>query len=259
MQSETLIYIMIYAYIFIFGVCIGSFTNVLIYRIPLQENIATKSSHCMSCGEKIKWYDLVPLVSYIILRGRCRHCKAKISVQYPLVEFISGIGYVLIFLTNGINLPSLVFCLSFSCLVVISVIDWRTYEIYNCMIYALLALAVIRVIYEAIIDYHSIPEYVIGFFAVSTILFIIYKASHERAMGLGDVYLMAAGGLLLGWKHIILALVIGAVIGSVIHYILMLVLKKDHMLALGPYLSAGMFITMLFGDGILAWYWQFFK
>ena len=78
-------------------------------------------------------------------------------------------------------------------------------------------------------------------------------------MGLGDVYLMAVGGLLLGWKHIILALIIGAVIGSVVHYILMLVLKKDHMLAFGPYLSIGIFISMLFGDGIIAWYWQFLK
>lgn len=259
MQAETMLYIMIYTYIFILGVCIGSFTNVLIYRIPLQENIATESSHCMTCGNKIKWYDLIPLVSYLILRGRCRHCKAKISAQYPLVEFISGVGYVLIFLTNGLNLSSVIFCLSFSCLIAISVIDWKTYEIYNCLIYAIGVLAVIRVIYEAMADYHNVSNYVIGFFAVSTILFVIHLATKGKGMGLGDVYLMAVGGLLLGWKHIILALIVGAVTGSVVHYILMLVLKKDHMLAFGPYLSIGIYVSMLFGDNIIAWYWQFLK
>ena len=259
MQVETMLYVLIYAYIFILGVCIGSFTNVLIYRIPLGENIATESSHCMTCGNKIKWYDLIPLVSYLILRGRCRHCKTKLSAQYPLVELISGIGYVLIFLTNGLNLSSIIFCLSFSCLVAISVIDWRTYEIYNCLIYAIGILAIIKLICEAMADYHNVANYVIGFFVVSTLLLIIHFLTKGKGMGLGDVYLMAVGGLLLGWKNIILALIVGAIIGSVIHYILMLVLKKDHMLAFGPYLSVGIFISMLFGDGVIAWYCQFFK
>lgn len=255
MQLETWINIIIYSVVFLYGICIGSFTNVLIYRIPLNENIATTSSHCMNCGKKIKWYDLVPLFSYIILRGRCRHCKEKISMQYPLVELISGIGYVLIFMTNGINLLSVIFCLSFSSLVVITVIDWRTYEIYDCMIKALLVLGIIR----AALDYHNLLNYVIGFFAVSSFLFLIYFISRETAMGFGDVKLMAVAGLLLGWKEIVLALVIGAILGSVIHYILMLVLKRDHVLALGPYLSAGIYITMMFGNDIISWYLKFLK
>lgn len=255
MQFETVLTILLYTIVFMYGICIGSFTNVLIYRIPLNENIATESSHCMSCGKKIKWYDLVPLISYIILRGRCRHCKAKISVQYPLVELISGIGYVLVFATNGFNLISAVFCLVFSCLVVITVIDWKTYEIYDCMINALLVLGIIR----AAMDYHNIINYVIGFFAVSGFLFLIYYISKERAMGFGDVKLMAVAGLILGWKEIVLAFVLGAIIGSVIHIVLMLVLKKEHVLALGPYLSAGIYVTMLFGNDILSWYLKYLK
>jgi len=250
MQLEMLYNIFIYTAAFIYGICIGSFTNVLIYRIPLGENVATTSSHCMTCGTKIKRYDLIPLFSYIILRGRCRHCKAKLSAQYPLVEFISGIGYVLIVMANGLNLLSVIYCLSFSCLITITVIDWRTYEIYNCMIYALLVLGIARVA----IDYHNIWDYVIGFFVVSSIFFIIYFVSHERAMGFGDVKLMAVAGLLLGWKGTLLAMLIGLTLGSVIHLIRMKVSKKGHVLALGPYLSAGIFITMLYGNQIIDWY-----
>ena len=121
--------ITVYILSFIFGIVIGSFVNVLIYRLPAHENIATEHSHCMSCNHKLRWYDLFPLFSWLFLRGKCRYCKAKISVQYPLVELINGIGYALIFILNGINVTSVCYALSFSMLVALSVIDWRTYEI----------------------------------------------------------------------------------------------------------------------------------
>ena len=92
--------ITIYVICFIFGIIIGSFVNVLIYRLPLHENIVTENSHCMTCGHKLKWYDLFPLFSYLFLRGKCRYCKAKLSVQYPLVEFINGLFYVCLLYTS---------------------------------------------------------------------------------------------------------------------------------------------------------------
>ena len=122
-------YIPLYIIIFLFGIVIGSFLNVCIYRLPLKENIATTGSHCMSCGHGLRWYDLVPLFSWLQLGGKCRYCKAKISVQYPLIEAMNGIGYVLIFVINDINIDSILLCLFFSALVVLSVIDWRTYKI----------------------------------------------------------------------------------------------------------------------------------
>jgi leader peptidase (prepilin peptidase) / N-methyltransferase len=100
-------YIPLYIIIFLFGIVIGSFLNVCIYRLPLKENIATTGSHCMSCGHGLRWYDLVPLFSWLQLRGRCRYCKARISVQYPLIEVMNGIGYVLIFVVNGICVDSI--------------------------------------------------------------------------------------------------------------------------------------------------------
>lgn len=127
MPSELILFI--YVVVFLYGLCIGSFLNVCIYRIPLKESVAKSRSHCMSCGGQLKWYDLVPLFSYLFLRGRCRQCKAKISIQYPLVEALNGLGYVFIFLINGINLTSILYSLCFSALIVLSVIDFRTYEI----------------------------------------------------------------------------------------------------------------------------------
>ena len=115
--------------IFLFGIVIGSFLNVCIYRIPKGEDIVKVNSHCMSCGYQLKWYDLVPILSYICLGGKCRKCKTKLSCQYPLIEAANGLLYVLIFAVNGLNIESGLYSLMASALLVLSVIDFRTYEI----------------------------------------------------------------------------------------------------------------------------------
>ena len=152
--------IAIYTIIFIYGIIVGSFLNVCILRVPLKETIVSKRSHCMSCGHTLAWYDLFPLFSYLFLRGKCRYCKTKISKQYPIVEFINGLLAVLCFAfarfeaydLKHINQMVLVSkdpyyevydwaasvydisviilgCILCSALIVISVIDWRTFEI----------------------------------------------------------------------------------------------------------------------------------
>jgi len=108
--------------IFIFGLVIGSFLNVCIYRIPRKESIVVGSSHCTNCGNRIKWYDLIPLLSYLILLGRCRYCKEKISLQYPCIEFLNGIGWLGIYLWLGLTVWSGLVCLVFSVLLVLLVI-----------------------------------------------------------------------------------------------------------------------------------------
>ena len=121
--------ILLYIVIFLYGIVIGSFLNVLIYRIPKKENIVTTRSHCMNCGYQLRWYDLVPLFSYLALGGRCRKCKAHISAQYPIIEALNGVLYLLVFWKYGMSVDSLVYCLLFSALLALSVIDFRTYEI----------------------------------------------------------------------------------------------------------------------------------
>lgn len=250
MQYELFIYIII----FLYGIVIGSFLNVLIYRIPLKENIAIEPSHCMKCGKKIKWYDLVPLFSYLFLRGKCRNCKTKISIQYPIIEFINGVGYCLVFLVNGLNVVSLLFCLAYSIFIVISVIDWRTYEIPFGLNVAIGVLGVIRII----LDYENLLDYLIGFCIVSGFMLICLYIGRVikgiDAFGGGDIKLMAFAGLLVGWKNVVLAFLIGCILGAVIHSIRMKVTEAEHMLAFGPYLCAGLMIAMLYGDKLINWY-----
>ena len=240
----------VYIFIFLFGIVIGSFLNVCIYRIPMHETIVSERSHCMKCGYQLAWYDLVPLFSWLALRGRCRKCKASISPQYPIVEAVNGVLYVLIFWVKDFTLESVFYCLLVSALIVLSVIDWRTYEIPIGINIFILTLGVIHLL----TDLKNWPIYIIGFFSVSIFLFLIVVLSKGRAMGGGDVKLMAAAGLLLGWQKIFLGFIIGCIVGSVIHIIRMKVSKADHVLAMGPYLSAGIFIAMMWGDFIVNMY-----
>ncbi len=315
-MSETLFNIILYSFIFIFGIIIGSFLNVCILRIPLKETIVSKRSHCMSCGHQLAWYDLFPLFSYLFLRGKCRYCKAKISKQYPIVEFINGAMAVLcfafldfsadklaninIYIKVGVdpatNLDIVVkdwfasvydieavilTCILCSVLIVISVIDWRTFEIPLSANIVILVLGIIKFVsywyqdiryfkfycdaigknpgfFELLYARGRFLELLIGFVAVSIPLAIIYYASKGRAMGGGDVKLMAVAGLFLGWKLAIVALIAGCLYGSIIHIIRMKVSGEGKQLAMGPYLSAGIVTALWFGDAIVKWYGSFF-
>lgn len=241
--------------IFLIGISIGSFLNVCIYRIPKKEDIVFERSHCMSCGNVLKWYELIPLFSFLVQGGKCRNCKTKLSVQYPLIELLNGLIYVWIFMAKGFQPESILFCICASVLIVISVIDWRTYEIpFGCNI-IIGILGIVRVFLNLAHWY----DYVIGFFAVSGLFLIIYWITKGRGIGGGDIKLMAAAGLLLGWQNILLALMIGSIAGSVIHLTLMKVQGKDRVLAFGPYLAFGIFAAMLYGNEIITWYLSMFN
>lgn len=239
-----------YIIVFLYGIIIGSFLNVLIYRVPKKENIVTTRSHCMACGYQLKWYDLVPLFSYLVLGGKCRKCKTKLSVQYPLIEGLNGVLYLVIFARFGLSIEFLLYCLLFSALLALSVIDFRTFEIPIGFCYFILALGIVRVA----TDFANWTEYAIGFAAVSLVLTIIYYVSKGTAIGGGDVRLMAATGLLLGWKKNLLAFLLGCIIGSVIHIVRMKISGEGHRLAMGPYLAVGVMIATLWGSEMIGWY-----
>ena len=242
--------ILITVMVFVLGLLVGSFLNVCIYRIPLKEDIAVESSHCMKCGHVLSWYELIPLFSWVIQGGKCRACKSKISIQYPLVELGNALSWMAILYIWGLQWVTIIYCLCASCMIVISVIDERTKEINLGLNIFIGILGVVRLI----LDYPHWYYYLIGMVAVSIPFLIIVIVSKERAMGLGDVYLMAAAGLLLGWKHILLATIIGCLLGSVIHILRMKISKKERVLAFGPYLCAGIYLTILFGVPIIEWY-----
>ena len=208
----------------------------------------------MNCGRKLKWYELVPVFSFLIQGGKCRGCKTKISFQYPIIELLNGILYILVYFRFGISIEMGLISLLTSALIVITVIDWRTFEIpLGCNIF-ILVLGIIRVL----LDLPHASKYVIGFFAISVVLYLLFYFSKGRAIGGGDIKLMAAAGLLIGFPNILLAFFLGCVLGSVIHITRMKITGAEHKLAFGPYLSAGILIAALYGDQIVNWYLSFY-
>ena len=239
-----------YIIIFIFGITIGSFLNVCIYRIPLGESIVTAPSHCMTCGRKLKWYDMVPVFSWLVLGGKCRNCKSKISVQYPIIEGVNGILYVMICAVDGLEWSSVIYCFMASALLVLSIIDWRTYEIPFGINVFLFILGVAM----TILDRGNFAEHLIGMVCVSGLLGILYLLSGGRAIGGGDIKLMFACGLILGWQRILLAFLVGCIVGSVVHMIRIKVQGAGRVLAMGPYLAVGVMLAALWGNSWIGWY-----
>ena len=253
----TQLTIFLYIVIFLYGIVIGSFLNVLLLLAAvILANVFTKkenivqSSHCMNCGRKLGWRDMVPVFSYIILRGRCRQCGARISIQYPLIEALNGVLYVVVFMAGGFTFSSVLYCLMTSALIVIAVIDERTYQIPVSQNLFLGLLGILMTVY----DFRHILSHIIGAVVVSLFLYGLYYFSSGKAIGGGDIKLMAYAGLLLGAKNIILAFILACILGSVIHTIRMKVKKRNNLLALGPYLSAGIFIAALWGSRFWTWY-----
>lgn len=247
-------YIIICVLIFILGITIGSFLNVCIYRIPAREDIVSRRSRCGHCGSVLKWYELIPIGSFLLQKGRCRSCNERLSLQYPLVELANGLFYVWVFAVKGMSPDSLLFGLCGSALLVISVIDARTYEIpFGCNLF-IFALGIVRLL----TDWPHRYLYIGGFLAVSGFFYLLHVLTKGRGIGGGDVKLMAAAGLLLGAVNIILAMVIGCIAGSVIHLGRMRFGGKDSTLAFGPYLSIGIAVAMLYGNEIVRWYLGFF-
>lgn len=248
--QDTSMKIPVYFFVSLFGVMVGSFLNVLIYRIPKNEEFVKTQSHCMTCGHNLAWYDNIPIFSWLTLGGKCRYCKTKLSIQYPLIEAFNGLIWLFVFVVHGININSLLICAMSSGLLAMGMIDWKTYEIPNGFHVFFGILAIIHVA----LDYSNWLNYVIGFFCVSLVLLAIYLISGGRAIGGGDVKLMAVCGLFVGWKNILLALMIGCVVGSCVHMIRMRVSKAGNVLAMGPYLALGIFIASLYGEQIISWY-----
>lgn len=250
-------YITFYTIIFIFGICIGSFLNVVICRLPKNESLIKNSSHCVKCKEKIKVYDLIPLFSWIFLRGKCRNCGEKISPRYPTIELLNALLYIITFIVMDFNVKSIILCIFFSILIIIGFIDFDTLEIH---IRFLISIAILSVISAILTNDLTIVQRLTGGLLVSVPFFLIGEISAEiilkntgervRGIELGDTLLMASSGLLIGNK----AIVISAFCGIVIAAIGGLIQKKisgESKFAFGPYLAIGLFIGTLWGEKLV--------
>lgn len=240
-------------FLFIIGLFIGSFFNVCIYRIPRGESIAFPPSHCPSCGLRIKPYDLVPVISYVFLRGRCRSCGERISLEYPAVEMLTGLIYMLLYLKYGFNIDLLKYMVLFSLLIIVSIIDLKHSIIpFKLMIAGYLA----GIIFAAIgyILNGDILTYIFGFLIGGGVILIIVLIS--GGMGGGDIQLMSVIGLFLGFKLSILSLLLSFIIGACAGLTLILLKKKNYRdyIPFGPWLSLAACISIFIGDMLISWY-----
>ncbi len=252
--------VMFYSIIFLLGISIGSFLNVVILRLPRHESLIKSSSHCMTCGAKIRPIDLIPVFSWLFLRGKCHSCGEKISPRYPIVESLNGLLYVLTFAVLDINAKAIITCVLISLLIVVGFMDWDTMEIDMIIVALIFLLAIPSAIFT---EDASIKSRIIGALVISVPFFIIGEISRIfirkktgedfRAIELGDTILMFAAGALLGTQAIIVSAFVGillAAIGGIAYK----AVTGESKLAFGPYLSMGIAIAALWGGSIANWY-----
>ncbi len=239
-------------FIFIFGLMIGSFLNVVIFRLEKNKSFIFGRSACRSCGGKILWYDNIPVLSFIFLRGKCRNCKKSISWQYPLVELACGIIFFWLYSYFGISFKFFSF-LVFSCfLLVIFVYDLKHYLILDKVSILAMAAALALNLFSDIGFLNLIFAAIAGggFFAFQ------FFVSKGKWVGDGDIRLGILMGLMLGLKMLLVALFLAYIIGSFVGIFLIMFKRKkmSSQVPFGPFLALATFIVLIYGEEILNWY-----
>ena len=239
------------SFAFIFGAVVGSFLNVCIFRLPVHESIIKPLSRCPHCHHPIRFFDNIPLISFIILKGKCRDCGAKISWRYPLVELITAVLSLLLFLQFGLTLRFLIFFVFTSVLIVIAFIDLD-----HRIIPDILTLPGIPIFFLLAVFIVKVPwlEALIGLAVGGGILFAIafgYELISKReGMGGGDIKLLAMIGGFLGWKSLLFVLLVSSFFGALVGITAMIIKKQDMKYAVpfGPFLSAAAVAYFFWGD-----------
>lgn len=228
---------------------IGTLCIPLVDVYSKERSIREYGVQCEDCKKIYSWFQLIPIMN-LFVGNKCRGCKKPLPYSYRLLPIVyAGINLLLLW-EYGLSVRMVLYCLAVSSLLTLSLVDWRIYEIPIQLNYFILVLGLINML----LDLRHWVQYVIGFFAVSGLLFLIALITKGRGMGGGDIKLMATAGLLIGWKLILLSLVIGSMLGSVIHLSIMKIKKAERMLAFGPYLSMGIIIAMIWGEQLISWY-----
>lgn len=242
------------------GFAVGSFLNVCIDRLPARVSIVTGRSHCDACQRQIQVRDLVPVLSYIALKGRCRDCRARIPVRVLLVELATGLGFAGLVLGHGLSTTGAVLAAYLAILVVVFVIDLEhglilNRVVYPSMVFALLVAALVRPAWLGNVFPHEILSAVSGAAAGFALLFLVAVLA-RGGMGWGDVKYAAFMGAATGFPLVFVALFCSVMIGAVVAMGLMLTRRKGRKQAIpfGPFLALGTMVTLLWGPQMLAWY-----
>lgn len=244
--------------IFIFGMCVGSFVNVCIYRLPLSKSIANPPrSMCPSCDSLIRFYDNIPVLSYLWLKGRCRHCNTPISIRYMLVEVITGIAALSILFTFGLTLESLVYFTFISSLLVITFIDIDHKIIPNVITLPGIPIGLIASFaLPALAFKNSALGLLAGGGSLWVVAWTYNLITRKEGMGGGDIKLLAMIGTIVGWQGVIFTIFASSAVGTLVGMTIMLVKGKDMKYAVpfGPFLSIGAITYIFFGQRIIDWY-----
>ncbi len=249
--------LLLHIYALVVGLCVGSFLNVCIYRLPAGKSVVRPASACPACGRLIRWYENIPLLSYIILRGRCRGCNTTIALRYPIVELLTGLAALAVVTYFGIQLQSLIYFLFVASLILVTFID-----IDHRIIPDVISLPGIPIGFAAsfILPQVNWTDSLIGVLLGGGSLLVIawgYQLITGReGMGGGDIKLLAMIGAFLGWKGVLFTIMSSSFIGTLVGVTLMLKTRKGMRLSIpfGPFLSIGSIIYLFFGERIIHWY-----
>jgi len=241
----------------IFGGMIGSFLNVCICRLPKEESIVWPGSHCPHCRKPIRFYDNIPLVSYFLLRGKCRYCKGPISLQYAVVEGITALSSLFLTMKFGFSVSFLFYFAFASALTVVTVIDLHHQIIPDVISLPGIGVGLLAsLLIPEITFWNSLIGILLGggsLFLVATLYQWLFK---REGMGGGDVKLLAMIGAFLGWKAVILTILLSSLIGSITGILIMVLKGKNFKYAIpfGPFLSLGAVIALFYGESLIRWY-----
>ncbi len=253
---------------FVLGASFGSFAALVAYRLPKGISIIKPDSYCTHCQKPIKTIDNIPVLSWIILKGKCRYCNAKIGVFSLIMEICGGLGFMLTYLEYGVTLKTLPIVVSLLALIflflIMAAIDYETHEIYNITLVLFAIIAVFVSIYRILLFNESFIQHLLGlvlgvcfFGSIKLVSKIITK---RNALGSGDVYLVGIGGLMLGAFPLLIAILIATFSGSVIELTKIKLGKSEREveIAFGPYLLFGIGIMAIYGDAFMNFYWEVF-
>ena len=244
---------------FALGSCIGSFLNVCIVRMPREQSIVSPGSHCPQCTRPIAWYDNIPLVSFVWLRGACRHCRRPIAWRYPLVEALTGVAAVAVFLRFGLSAVGVMY-LAFVCALIVSSFIDLEFQIIPDEI-SLGGLAVGLVVSVLVPQLHgtdlrllAFGRAVLGMFVGGGLLYLTGMLGdfvfRKESMGGGDIKLLAMAGSILGWKLVALTFFTAPIL-ALIPGVMVLLFKRSHVIPYGPFLSLGLILALFLGNALL--------
>lgn len=241
-------------FVVLFGLCIGSFLNVCIYRIAREESISFPPSHCTSCGYQLKAKDLVPVLSYIFLGGKCRSCNENISIKYPLIEMLNALIYVVIYLNYGLSFEFFKFTAFASLMIVIGFIDFETKYVFNSTVIFGVVGGTVFFIAEWIITKNIPWTNIVGAAIGFGVIWVIVALT--GGMGEGDIDIALICGLFVGIEGIIVTLFLSFIFGGLVGAIILILKLKDRKaeIAFGPYLAVGGVIASIYGSRLIECY-----